>query len=187
MKNYRAYVLLNENKWKYYDLTFKKQMDLIIHDVGVPRDNIEEKITESFPKKNITELNSTSVYDRYDDIELPQTMWGTPSIKNKDNCTARMYWYFDLITGDQTRWGSMKTMIADVEPDDILLTAEFIPKLIKENTREAMFYQQIFNLIQEDKLSTRNIASQVSNENFKISHQQVNEMRKLSCFQFKDV
>jgi hypothetical protein len=153
-------------------------VELIINRIDVPRDDIEEKWTEPLPTKSILELQGSGV------DELPEGLWGKPSIKNKKNCKVRLYWYLDFSNRH------MIDVLSDVcEPLDTLITADITcdfskydisPELIYEQTMEAMFYQKIFKLIKEG-LSSWKISEAVSNEQFKISHNQVNEMRKLYC------
>ena len=144
MKTYRAY-LKYFPKWKYYDLSLKKQRELIIQKgIGLSENEIEEKFTHELPKKNPQDLRQSEVYD------LMQGLSGIPNLKNESNTKkAICYWYIDLYDRQ-----NINLLYEEYETSDLIVTADFVTDFSKydcepddvvtENTKESKFYQQLF-------------------------------------------
>jgi hypothetical protein len=119
--------------------------------------------------------------------DIGRVMSGSPSwFKNKniEDCEATVYWYLDMYSLED-----------QFEANDIYLTADFVTdfsefkipfNVIKENTNEANFYQEIFKLLKED-VPSRKIKEIVSrpHENLTISHNQINNMKELTAVPWK--
>ena len=120
-------------------------------------------------------------------MDIGRIMSGSPTWfqnKNIEDCGATVYWYLDLYS-----------MEDQFKENDIYLTADFVTdftefkipfNVIKENTKEANFYQEIFKQIKEN-VPSRKIAERVSrpHENLTISHNQINNMKQLTAVTWK--
>ena len=178
LKTYRAY-LKYFPKWKYYDLSLKKQRELIIQKgIGLSENEIEEKLTHELPKPKTEDLQTSGVYD------LPEGLWGTPTLRNENNTKKVIcYWYIDLYDRQ-----NINLLYEEYETSDLIVTADFVSDFTKydcepdyvvtENTKESKFYQQLFILIREGGYSYREISDLVCTNELKISHTQVGELKK---------
>ena len=181
MKTYRAY-LKYFPKWKYYELSLKKQRQLIIQNgIELSESEIDEKFTHELPKPKTEELQTSGVYD------LLEGKRGTSTLRNENNTKKVIcYWYIDLLDRE-----NLNLLYEEYETSDLIVTSDFVTDFSKydcepdyvvtENTKESKFYQNIFKLIRQGKLSSREIAEKVSNpkDNLTISHNQINRKKKL--------
>lgn len=178
VKTVRAY-LKHYPTWKYYDLSLKKQRQLIIQKgIQLPENEIAEKLTHDLPKKNPEDLRQSDVYD------LMQGASGIPNLKNEGNTKKVVcYWYIDLFDKE-----NINLLYDDYETSDLIVTADFVTDFSKydcepdvvvtENTKESKFYQNICELIRSDEHSYKEIAESVSTDNFRISHTQIGTFKK---------
>ena len=178
MKTYRAYIK-HYPKWKYYDLSLKKQRQIIIDKgIGLHPNEIEEKFTHELPKPKTEDLQTSGVYD------LQEGKRGTSTLRNENNTKKVIcYWYIDLYDRQ-----NINLLYEEYETSDLIVTADFVSDFTKydcepdyvvtENTKESKFYQQLFILIREGGYSFREISELVCTDNFKISHTQVGELKK---------
>ena len=178
LKTYRAY-LKYFPKWKYYDLSLKKQRELIIQKgIGLSENEIEEKFTHELPKPKTGDLQTSGVYD------LQEGKRGTSTLRNENNTKKVIcYWYIDLYDRQ-----NINLLYEEYETSDLIVTADFVTdfskydcepdNVVTVNTKESKFYQSIFELIRGGE-SLRSISDTVSNVDFKISHTQVGELKKI--------
>ena len=179
MKTYRAY-LKYFPKWKYYDLSLKKQRKLIIQKgIGLSENEIEEKFTHELPKPKTEDLQTSGVYD------LQEGKRGTSTLRNEDNTKKVIcYWYIDLYDRQY-----LNLLYEVYETSDLIVTADFAVDyskfdvepdyVVTESTKESKFYQQLFILIREGGYSYREISDLVCTNELKISHTQIGEMKKI--------
>ena len=178
MKTYRAY-LKYYPKWKYYDLSLKKQRELIIFKgICLSENEIDEKFTHELPKPKTEDLQTSGVYD------LIEGLSGDSMLKNESNTKKVIcYWYIDLYDRQ-----NINLLYEEYETSDLIITSDFVTDFTKydcepdcvvtENTKESKFYQNIFKMIRGGE-PLRSISDTVSNVDFKISHTQIGEMKKI--------
>ena len=95
-----------------------------------------------------------------------------PDVETK----LRIYWYID---GKASR-NQLNKLYEEYDVNDLFFTADFSVDYRKyeiepdatfyEDNKESKFYQKIFELIHENKYSSREISKLVSNDEFSISH-----------------
>ena len=178
LKTYRAY-LKYFPKWKYYDLSLKKQRELIIQKgIGLSENEIQEKFTHELPKPKTEDLQTSGVYD------LQEGKRGTSTLRNENNTKKVIcYWYIDLYDRQ-----NINLLYEEYETSDLIVTADFVTdfskydcepdNVVTENTKESKFYQQLFILIREGGYSYREISDLVCTNELNISHTQVGELKK---------
>ncbi len=178
LKTYRAY-LKYFPKWKYYNLSLKKQRQLIIQNgIELPESEIDEKFTHDLPKPKTEDLQTSGVYD------LLEGKRGTSTLRNENNTKKVIcYWYIDLFDRE-----NLNLLYEEYETSDLIVTSDFVTDFSKydcepdyvvtENTKESKFYQNIFKMIRGGE-PLRSISDAVSNVDFEISHTQIGEMKKI--------
>jgi len=178
LKTYRAY-LKYYPKWKYYELSLKKQRQLIIQNgIELSESEIDEKFTHELPKPKTEDLQTSGVYD------LLEGKRGTSTLRNENNTKKVIcYWYIDLFDRE-----NLSLLYEEYETSDLIVTSDFVTDFSKydcepdyvvtENTKESKFYQNIFKMIRGGE-PLRSISDAVSNADFEISHTQVGEMKKI--------
>ena len=159
---------------------------------GVSRPS--EMVLEEQEKKNTTsqsninlllsmrsqteELQTSGVYD------LLEGKRGTSTLRNENNTKKVFcYWYIDLFDRE-----NLNLLYEEYETSDLIVTSDFVTDFSKydcepdyvvtENTKESKFYQNIFKMIRGGE-PLRSISDTVSNVDFKISHTQIGEMKKI--------
>ena len=179
MKTYRAY-LKYFPKWKYYELSLKKQRQLIIQNgIELPESEIDEKFTHELPKPKTEELQTSGVYD------LLEGKRGTSTLRN-DNNTKKVicYWYIDLYDRQ-----NINLLYEEYETSDLIITSDFVTDFSKydcqpdyvvtENTKESFFYEKLFRLIRGGEYSYREISDLICTNELNISHTQIGELKKI--------
>jgi hypothetical protein len=179
LKTYRAY-LKHYPKWKYYELSLKKQRQLIIQNgIELPESEIDEKITHELPKPKTEELQTSGVYD------LLEGKRGTTTLRN-DNNTKKVIccWYIDLYDRQ-----NINLLYEEYETSDLIITSDFVTDFSKydcqpdyvvtENTKESLFYEKLFRLIRGGEYSYREISDLICTKELNISHTQIGEMKKI--------
>jgi len=179
LKTYRAY-LKYFPKWKYYDLSLKKQRELIIQKgIGLSENEIEEKFTHELPKPKTEDLQTSGVYD------LQEGKRGTSTLRNENNTKKVIcYWYIDLYDRQ-----NINLLYEEYETSDLIVTADFVSDFTKydcepdyvvtENTKESKFYQDIFKMIRGGEYSYREISDLICTKELNISHTQIGELKKI--------
>ena len=181
MKTYRAY-LKYYPKWKYYELSLKKQRQLIIQNgIELSESEIDEKFTHELPKPKTEELQTSGVYD------LLEGKRGTSTLRNENNTKKVFcYWYIDLFDRE-----NLNLLYEEYETSDLIVTSDFVTDFSKydcepdyvvtENTKESKFYQNIFELIRSGKYKLKEMENifKIRTDNFRISHTQIGEMKKI--------
>jgi hypothetical protein len=182
MKSFRCY--LNKiNKWTHYDLQVRKQRTLVlskIMDAHFDGKITEQNIAEIFPWEKQPQSRGpvqTEIFVEHNDwfrkpkpdgIEIKATIsWYLDRDKTRtelerlaNECETKELFYSADFTADYSRY--------DIEPDVLVL----------EDTKEAVFYQNIFEHIHEDKLSNEKIAKAVSNTDITITAAAVWALKK---------
>jgi len=181
LKTFRAYLKLYP-EWKYYDLSLKKQRQLIIQNgIELPESEIDEKFTHELPKPKTEDLQTSGVYD------LPEGLWGTPSLRNESKTKkAICYWYIDLYDRQ-----NLNLLYEEYETSDEIVTSDFVTNFSKydcepdyvvtENTKQSKFYQNIFELIRSGEYSLKQMENifKIRTDNLRISDSQIGKMKEL--------
>ena len=179
LKTYRAY-LKYYPKWKYYELSLKKQRQLIIQNgIELPESEIDEKFTHELPKPKTEELQTSGVYD------LLEGKRGTSTLRNENNTKKVFcYWYIDLYDRQ-----NINLLYEEYETSDLIITSDFVTNFSKydcqpdyvvtENTKESLFYEKLFRLIRGGEYSYREISDLICTNELNISHTQIGELKKI--------
>ena len=175
MRILRCY-LKHYPQWKHYDLSIDKQRELILNCevLGCEEEYVEEVI--SYDRNlNTSGGSERQVFLHMDDWFKKST---NPNLKPK----AKIYWYVD-IDGRE----NLKQLVEDLDVKEIYISADFTADyspyevepdaLITEETQSAVFYQTIFEMIR-NKVSLREIAKSVSNEEMSITHTAVGNLKE---------
>jgi hypothetical protein len=154
------YYLKHYSKWKHYDLSFDKQRELILNSELL--DCHEEYVDEVIPYDG--KISTSGGIQR--NIFIDRNDWFNKNQNSNINPKVKIYWYVN-IDGRE----NLNQLINDIDVNETFYSADFTadyliysiqPKaIIEENTREAVFYQTIFEMLR-NKVSLRNIAKSVS-------------------------
>ena len=163
-------------KWKHYDLSIDKQRELILNSeiLGREEEYVDEVITKPI------NLNTSGGIQR--NIFVDRNEWFNKHRDSNKKPTAKIYWYVD-IDGRE----NLKQLVDDLDVKETYISADFTADysfyevepdaLITEDTESAVFYQTIFEMLR-NKVSLREIAKSVSNEEMSITHTAVGNLKE---------
>jgi len=187
MKSFRCY--LNKlNAWKCYDLQVRKQRELVLSEIIGTHFNgkiTEQNIDEKFPweKHQLEKPPSRGRAEREYFIE--HNDWFRKPKLEGVKTKAKIAWYLDV---DNTR-EQLNRLVEECETSDIFYSADFTADysrydiepdtLVLESTKEAVFYQNIFEHIHKNKLSLAKIGEAVSSKDLSITAGALCALKKL--------
>ena len=175
MRHLRCY-LKHYPKWKHYDLSIDKQRELILNCevLGCEEEYVEEVIHRD------RSLNTSGGSERH--VFLPVNEWFKKTRNPDQKPKVKIYWYVD-ISGRE----NLTQLVDDLDVKETYISADFTADyspyeiepdaLITEETQSAVFYQTIFEMIR-NKVSLREIAKSVSNEEMSITHTAVGNLKE---------
>jgi hypothetical protein len=181
LKICRCY-LKDYREWKYYSLSVDKQRELILNYlkdsfVSAIDDNEIEEIISYEPH---IETSGGSERNRF----MGHNDWIRKSRIEDSKTKIKIYWYVDFDSRE-----NLSNLIDELNVNENFLSADFTEDyskfevepdtIVKESTKEAIFYQTIFDLIR-DKNSLREIANKVSTNEMTISAPAIGELKKKS-------
>ena len=175
MRILRCY-LKHYSKWKHYNLSFDKQRELILNCevLGREEEYVDEVITKPI------NLNTSGGIQR--NIFIDRNDWFKKNRNPNINPKVKLYWYVDIDDREK-----LNQLVNDIDVNETFYSADFTADysiyevqpdaLIKEDTESAVFYQTIFEMLR-NKVSLREIAKSVSNEEMSITHTAVGNLKE---------
>ena len=188
MKSFRCY--LNKlNAWKYYDLQVRKQRELVLSeiiDIHFDGKITEQNIAETFPWEKHQLTNNTQSKGKEErEYFVEHNDWFRKPKPDAIETKATIAWYLDT----NNKRDQLERLVEECETRELFYSADFTADysrydmepdaLVLEDTKEAVFYQNIFEHIHTNKLSLAKIGEAVKTKDLSITAGALCALKKL--------